>query len=46
MTGTDASVLVGDELDFKGESINPSADCNLDDNLLMQNCNNIRNHRS
>lgn len=39
MTGTDASVLVGDELDFKGEIVNPSADCNLDDNLLMQNYN-------
>ncbi|KQK25088.1 hypothetical protein AR438_13225 [Chryseobacterium aquaticum] len=36
MTGTDASVLVGDELDFKGEIVNSSADCNIDDNLLMQ----------
>lgn len=36
MTGTDASVSVGDELDFKGEIVNSSADCNIDDNLLMQ----------
>lgn len=36
MTGTDASVLIGDELDFKGEVVNSSTDCNIDDNILTQ----------
>lgn len=36
MTGTDASVLIGDELDFKGEVVNSSTDCNIDDNVLTQ----------
>lgn len=36
MTGTDASVLIGDELDFKGEVVNSSIDCNIDDNVLTQ----------
>lgn len=39
MTGTDASVLIGDELEFKGEIVNSSNDCNLDDNTLIQKYN-------
>ncbi|MCS4302422.1 FG-GAP-like repeat-containing protein [Chryseobacterium sp. BIGb0232] len=39
MTGTDASVLINDELEFKGEIVNASTDCNLEDNLLIQKYN-------
>lgn len=39
MTGTDASVLINDELEFKGEIVNASTDCNLEDNSLIQKYN-------
>ncbi len=39
MTGTNASVLIGDELEFKGEIVNASTDCNLEDNTLIQKYN-------
>ncbi|RZJ90114.1 MAG: hypothetical protein EOO20_09105 [Chryseobacterium sp.] len=39
MTGTDASVLINDELEFKGEIVNTSTDCNLEDNSLIQKYN-------
>ena len=39
INGTDATVLIGDEVDFKGEIVNSSNDCNLADNTLAQKYN-------
>ena len=39
MTSTGASVLINDELEFKGEIVNASTDCNLEDNTLIQKYN-------
>lgn len=38
-TSTDATVLIGDEVDFKGEIINSIEECNLENNTINQKYN-------